>query len=286
MTAKIIDCVSIAEKIKSEVKADVETLQSVPHLAVIIVGEDPASQVYVRNKERVCGEVGIKSSIIRMPKDCTQDDLNWTIKKLNSDRSVHGILLQLPLPKHLDETIAIELIRPEKDVDGLHPMNAGLLSIGSDKAIVPCTPQAVMRVFKELDYDLTGKDVVILGRSNLFGKPMAQLVLQANGTPVICHSKSVNTAVKTSVSDVFIAAIGQPKMIDKEYVGFPALGTPDVVIDVGINRTEDGLCGDVNTEEMMELCDYITPVPKGIGVLTVASLMKNVLKCFQIQGGE
>lgn len=281
MTAKIIDCVSIAEKIKSEVKAEVESLKGLPHLAVIIVDGDAASSVYVRNKEKVCHETGVKSSIIRMPNDVTQEDLEWTIKKLNADKDVHGILLQLPLPKHLSEQDAISLIKPEKDVDGLHPLNAGLLSIGSPKAIVPCTPQGVMRIFEELEYDLSGKEVTIIGRSNLFGKPMAQLILQANGTPTICHSRTQDLTCYTINSHVTIVAVGIPKMItSKDIIA------NDIVIDVGINRTENGLCGDVDTADVLERCNYITPVPRGVGVLTTASLMKNVLKCYSLQGGE
>lgn len=278
---KIVDCVSIAEKIKAEVKAEVEGLKGSPHLAVIIVDGDAASKIYVRNKHKVCEETGVRSSIISIPNETTQKELEEIITKLNNDKDTHGILLQLPLPKHLSEQDAISLIKPEKDVDGLHPLNAGLLSIGSDKAIVPCTPSGVMRVFKELEYDLTGKNVTIIGRSNLFGKPMAQLVLQANATPTLCHSRTKDLREETRKADVVIAAIGQPKMIDRSYL----LGC-DVVIDVGINRTENGLCGDVDLDSVISKCSHITPVPRGIGVLTTASLMKNVLKCYALQGGE
>lgn len=276
---KLIDCKQIASKIKSEVKAEVETLNRVPHLVVIIVGEDKASEVYVRNKHRVCEEVGIKSTIIKMPSDITQDDLTWTIKKLNYDKDVHGILLQLPLPGHLNEAEAIDVINPLKDVDGLHPYNAGLLSIGHKNAIKPCTPSGVMRIFEELDYDLTGKDVAIVGRSNLFGKPMAQLILQANGTPSICHSKTADLSYYTYFADVLIVAVGNPKMITSSDVEHN-----DIIIDVGINRTENGLCGDVDTDDVIDCCDYITPVPGGVGVLTTAMLMKNVLQCYHMQG--
>lgn len=279
---ELINCKAIAQKIKDEVKAEVGTLNGVPHLAVIIVEGDKASEVYVRNKHKVCEEVGIKSSIIKMPGNITQDDLEWTIKKLNADKDVHGILLQLPLPKHLDEAKAIDLIKHYKDVDGLTTHNMGLLLQGRiDEAVVPCTPSGVMRIFKELDYDLTGKDVTIIGRSNLFGKPMAQLILQANGTPTICHSKTFDLNYYTFNADVTIVAIGNPKFITGSNISWN-----DIVIDVGINRTEDGLCGDIDTDDVLERCNYITPVPGGVGVLTTATLMKNVLKCYHMQEGK
>ena len=279
---ELINCKAIAQKIKDEVKAEVGTLNGVPHLAVIIVEGDKASEVYVRNKHKVCEEVGIKSSIIKMPGNITQDDLEWTIKKLNADKDVHGILLQLPLPKHLDEAKAIDLIKHYKDVDGLTTHNMGLLLQGRiDEAVVPCTPSGVMRIFKELDYDLTGKDVVVIGRSNLFGKPMAQLLTNANATVTLCHSKTYDLKNCTGFADVTICAIGRPKYLDQSYFSFG-----DIAIDVGINRTEDGLCGDIDTDSVISRFDYVTPVPGGVGVLTTATLMKNVLKCYHMQEGK
>lgn len=277
--SKIIDCPSIAQKIKDEVKAEVELLGVKPCLAVVIVGDDPASKTYVRNKEKVCEEVGIESKTIRLPEYTTQSDLEVVVHQLNRHSGVHGILVQLPLPKHLNEQKVIDLIAPHKDVDGLTITNQGLLALGRlDEAIIPCTPAGVLRIFDEIEYDLEGKEVTIVGRSNLFGKPMAQLCLSRNATVRMCHSKTAHVSYHMSESDVAIVAIGKPKMFDS--TDFRAT---DIVIDVGINRDENGkLCGDVDTQDVLEWKELvqITPVPRGVGVLTTAMLTKNVLKCF------
>ena len=277
--SKIIDCPSIAQKIKDEVKAEIELLGIKPCLAVVIVGDDPASKTYVRNKEKVCEEVGIESKTIRLPEYATQSDLEVIVHQLNRHSRVHGILVQLPLPKHLNEQKVIDLIAPHKDVDGLTITNQGLLALGRlDEAIIPCTPAGVLRIFDEIEYDLEGKEVTIVGRSNLFGKPMAQLCLSRNATVRMCHSKTAHVSYHMSESDVAIVAIGKPKMFDST-----DFRSTDIVIDVGINRDENGkLCGDVDTQDVLEEKELIqiTPVPRGVGVLTTAILAKNVLKCF------
>lgn len=280
---KIIDCVSIAQKVKDEVKQEVSTMENAPCLAVIIVGDDPASQVYVRNKEKVCEEVGVKSAVHRLPQNTTQSTLERVVRALNYDGNIHGILVQLPLPAHLDEQKIIDCIDPRKDVDGLTVHNQGLLALGRiEEAIIPCTPSGVLRIFDEIDYDLTGKEVTIVGRSNLFGKPMAQLCLSRNATITHCHSKTVDLDFVTASADVAIVAIGQP-----EYFRGVDFWDADIIIDVGINRNSNGkLCGDVATDSVLELgrADYVTPVPKGVGVLTTAMLLKNVLKCSKLMG--
>lgn len=277
--SKIIDCPSIAQKIKDEVKAEIELLGIKPCLAVVIVGDDPASKTYVRNKEKVCEEVGIESKTIRLPEHATQSDLEVIVHQLNRHSGVHGILVQLPLPKHLNEQKVIDLIAPHKDVDGLTITNQGLLALGRlDEAIIPCTPAGVLRIFDEIEYDLEGKEVTIVGRSNLFGKPMAQLCLSRNATVRMCHSKTAHVSYHMLESDVAIVAIGKPKMFDST-----DFRSTDIVIDVGINRDENGkLCGDVDTQDVLEEKELIqiTPVPRGVGVLTTAILAKNVLKCF------
>lgn len=276
---KIIDCVTIAQKIKDEVKQEVSTMESAPCLTVVLVGDDPASQTYVKNKEKVCEEVGIKSVVHRLPKDSSQETVERVVKALSYDSNVHGILVQLPLPKHLDEQRIIDCIDPRKDVDGLTVHNQGLLALGRlDEAILPCTPSGVIRIFDEVGYDLTGKQVTIVGRSNLFGKPMTQLCLNRNATVVMCHSKTEQLDYCTQYSDVVICAIGKPRFFDIDYIY-----ESEVVIDVGINRDENGkLCGDVDLEDVVDNIGQITPVPRGVGVITTAMLLKNVLKCSKL----
>lgn len=278
---KIIDCVSIAQKVKDEVKQEVLQMENAPCLTVVIVGDDPASQVYVRNKEKVCEEVGIKSKTIRLSGDIDQYALETVVKSLNEEPTVHGILVQLPLPKHLNEQQVIDCIDPRKDVDGLTTENMGLIMRGRiDEAIVPCTPSGVLRMFDEIGYDLQGKNVTIVGRSNLFSKPMFHLALSRNATVTMCHSKTINLMNKTVNADVLISAIGQPK-----HFGFYDIGKGVCVVDVGINRDENGgLCGDVNLDEVINSVEYITPVPRGVGTLTTAMLLKNVLKCSKLLG--
>ena len=282
--AQAIDCKAIREKILNEVKEEVATLPTQPHLAVVIVGDDKASHTYVKNKEKTCEQVGIKSSVVMLREDIPQIALDTVINQLNNDENVHGILLQLPLPKHLDEQRAIDLISQYKDVDGLTVANAGLVALGRlDEAIIPCTPSGVIRMFDEIGYDLEGKTVTIIGRSNLFGKPMSQLCLSRNATVKMCHSRTNKLHNELDFQDVVISAIGKPKFLDNTHLSYN-----DVLVDVGINRDENGkLCGDIDIEDVLSIEEeapkYYTPVPGGIGLLTTAMLMKNVIKAYQMQ---
>ena len=282
--AQAIDCKAIREKILNEVKEEVATLPTQPHLAVVIVGDDKASHTYVKNKEKTCEQVGIKSSVVMLREDIPQIALDTVINQLNNDENVHGILLQLPLPKHLDEQRAIDLISQYKDVDGLTVANAGLVALGRlDEAIIPCTPSGVIRMFDEIGYDLEGKTVTIIGRSNLFGKPMSQLCLSRNATVKMCHSRTNELHNELDFQDVVISAIGKPKFLDNTHLSYN-----DVLVDVGINRDENGkLCGDIDIEDVLSIEEeapkYYTPVPGGIGTITTAMLMKNVLKCYKMQ---
>lgn len=279
---KIINCKEIVAKIKDEVREEVGGLNTQPHLVVIIVGEDKASQTYVANKHKVCEETGIKSTIVRLPENTTQDELETTINTLSTDNDVHGILLQLPLPKHLNDQKAIELIPSYKDVDGLTVANQGLLAVGDLKnAVIPCTPAGVMRILEENGNDLNGAEAVVVGRSNLFGKPMAQLLLNANATVTMCHSRTKDLRKHTNNSSIVICAVGRAKMFDSTYISDGA-----TVVDVGINRDENGkLCGDCHTNDIIENKQNvdITPVPGGVGILTTSMLMKNVIKCYRLQ---
>ena len=282
--AQAIDCKAIREKILNEVKEEVATLPTQPHLAVVIVGDDKASHTYVKNKEKTCEQVGIKSSVVMLREDIPQIALDTVINQLNNDENVHGILLQLPLPEHLDEQRAIDLISQYKDVDGLTVANAGLVALGRlDEAIIPCTPSGVIRMFDEIGYDLEGKTVTIIGRSNLFGKPMSQLCLSRNATVKMCHSRTNELRNELDFQDVVISAIGKPKFLDNTYLSYN-----DVLVDVGINRDENGkLCGDIDIEDVLSIEEeapkYYTPVPGGIGLLTTAMLMKNVIKAYKMQ---
>ena len=282
--AQAIDCKAIREKILNEVKEEVATLPTQPHLAVVIVGDDKASHTYVKNKEKTCEQVGIKSSVVMLREDIPQIALDTVINQLNNDENVHGILLQLPLPKHLDEQRAIDLISQYKDVDGLTVANAGLVALGRlDEAIIPCTPSGVIRMFDEIGYDLEGKTVTIIGRSNLFGKPMSQLCLSRNATVKMCHSRTNKLHNELDFQDVVISAIGKPKFLDNTHLSYN-----DVLVDVGINRDENGkLCGDIDIEDVLSIEEeapkYYTPVPGGIGTITTAMLMKNVIKAYKMQ---
>lgn len=282
--AQAIDCKAIREKILNEVKEEVATLPTQPHLAVVIVGDDKASHTYVKNKEKTCEQVGIKSSVIMLREDIPQIALDTVINQLNNDENVHGILLQLPLPKHLNEQRAIDLISQYKDVDGLTIANAGLVALGRlDEAIIPCTPSGVIRMFDEIGYDLEGKTVTIIGRSNLFGKPMSQLCLSRNATVKMCHSRTNKLHNELDFQDVVISAIGKPKFLDNTHLSYN-----DVLVDVGINRDENGkLCGDIDIEDVLSIEEeapkYYTPVPGGIGTITTAMLMKNVIKAYKMQ---
>lgn len=274
--AKLLMGKEVSARIKAELKTEVENLKKEginPGLAVIIVGEDPASQVYVRNKERACEECGIYSEKYALPAETTQEELLKLIDELNNKSSISGILVQLPVPKHIDEKTIINAITPNKDVDAFHPVNVGKIMVGNYD-FVPCTPAGVMELIKESGIDVSGKECVIVGRSNIVGKPQAMLLLHQNGTVTICHSKTKNLAEKTKNADILIAAVGIPNFIKGDMIKEGA-----VVIDVGINRLENKkLCGDVEFESAEKVAGAITPVPGGVGPMTIAMLMKNTVK--------
>ncbi len=274
--AKLIDGKAISAQIRAEIKAEVEDFERErgfrPGLAVIIVGSDPASQVYVRNKRRACEEVGFYSEAYELPESTTQEELNELVDKLNADKNIHGILCQLPLPKHLDENAVILRISPEKDVDAFHPYNVGKIMIG-DYSFLPCTPAGVMALLEREGIDVCGKECVVVGRSNIVGKPQAMLLLHKSGTVTVCHSRTKDLAAVCRRADILVAAIGKPKFFTAEYVKEGA-----VVIDVGMDRDENGkLCGDVDFETVEPIASYITPVPGGVGPMTITMLMQNTL---------
>jgi methylenetetrahydrofolate dehydrogenase (NADP+) / methenyltetrahydrofolate cyclohydrolase len=277
--AKIIDGKAVAAKVREEVKRQVEAMDRRPGLATILVGEDPASAVYVRMKREDSAEVGIESFHHEPGADVAPEELAELIRSLNADDRVDGILLQLPLPDGLDQDEFISLIDPAKDVDGLTAANAGLLMHGREEAMVPCTPAGVMRLLEEAGVELSGARAVVLGRSILVGKPMAQLLLGANATVTHCHSRTRDLPAVCREADVLVAAVGSPGLVTGEMVGEGA-----VVIDVGTNRTDDGLVGDVDFEAAKERARAITPVPGGVGPMTRAMLLVNTLKAARARG--
>ncbi len=274
--AQIIDGKQISKTIRRRIADEVAIMKEkgvVPGLAVIIVGEDPASCVYVRNKARACEEVGFYSEVIRMDENTPEDEVVSKIHSLNENPAIHGILVQLPLPKSLNESRILSAITPSKDVDAFLPENVGKLSLGSAE-VLPCTPAGVMTMLQESKIDICGKECVVVGRSNIVGKPMAMMLLAANGTVTVCHSKTKNLAEITSRADILIAAIGKPKFITADMVKPGAC-----VIDVGINRDSDGkLVGDVDFVNVEPLASYITPVPGGVGPMTITTLLQNTLR--------
>ena len=272
----LIDGKKISDNIRQELTEEVKKLQKEVGLAVLIVGEDPASKVYVRNKEKACEQIGIKSYRYAFPAETTEEELKETITKLNRDPAVSGILVQLPLPKHLNERKILGFIAPEKDVDGFSPYQIGKLLLGED-CLVSCTPQGILRLLKAYDISIAGKHAVVVGRSNIVGKPVSLLMLKENATVTICHSRTKDLAEVTKQADILIVAIGKANFITADMVKEGA-----VVIDVGINRTPDNkLCGDVDFENVAKKCSYITPVPGGVGPMTVTCLMCNTLKAAQ-----
>lgn len=277
---KLIDGKIISESLLSNLTKEVEILKTKniqPCLAVILVGNDPASQVYVKNKQLACEKIGILSTTILLAENSTQEDLHAAINKLNTDASVHGILLQLPLPKHLNEEQALLKIDANKDVDGFHIINTGKLMRGLD-CIKPCTPQGVMVMLRTIGYPLEGKHVVIVGRSNLVGKPLAIMMLQENATVTICHSKTKNLKEICQSADVLVAAVGKAKLITEDMIKEGA-----VLIDVGINRVDGKLMGDIDFDACLAKASRITPVPGGVGKMTIALLMQNTLKACTLQ---
>ena len=274
MPARIIDGKAMSEEILRSIADRVAALQQkgvTPGLAVVLVGEDPASQIYVRNKQNACKQTGVYSKTIVLPADTTQEALESTIRALNDDPAIHGVLVQLPLPKGLDESAALAAIAPEKDVDGFHIYNAGRLLTGQ-RGVTACTPKGAMTMIRSTGVPLEGLEAVIVGRSNIVGKPLAMLLLQANCTVTICHSRTRDLAAHTRRADILVAAVGQPEMIKADMVKEGA-----IVIDVGINRLEGRIVGDVDFASVSEKAAYITPVPGGVGKMTIAMLMDNTV---------
>ncbi len=281
--SKIISGKEVSAQVREQVRKECEELKAKgvdPGLAVIIVGDDPASRVYVNNKKKACADVGFVSEEYALPAETTQEELLALIDTLNSKPSVNGILCQLPLPEHLDEKAVINAISPLKDVDAFHPSNVGRIMIG-DYHFLPCTPAGVMELIHSAGIEVSGKSCVVIGRSNIVGKPMAMLLLHENGTVTICHSRTKNLTEICREADILVAAVGRPKFVTGDMVKEGA-----AVLDVGINRDENGkLCGDVDFESVEPKAGFITPVPGGVGPMTIAMLMKNTLKAAKLQNG-
>ena len=281
--AKIISGKIVSGAVKAEVANETSELKNkgiVPGLAVVIVGNDPASRVYVNNKKKACAEVGFYSEEYALPEETTQEELLALVEKLNKDDQIDGILVQMPLPKHLDEQAVIETISPDKDVDAFHVSNVGRIMIG-DYHFLPCTPAGIMELLKSENISAEGKECVVIGRSNIVGKPMAMLLLHANGTVTICHSRTKDLAEKCRRADILVAAVGKAGFVTADMVKEGA-----VVIDVGMNRNAEGkLCGDVDYDAVEPIASYITPVPGGVGPMTIAMLMKNTLTAAKLHHG-
>ena len=275
----IIDGKKIAEKLRVELKKKIiefkATYKSVPGLTVILIGEDPASKIYVKNKQKYAKDIGINSEVIKYPDSIDEKTVLEKISELNKDKKISGILVQLPLPKHINKKKIIDAILPEKDVDGFHPVNVGNLSSGYEGK-VPCTPLGCYLLLRKVEKDLKGKHAVIIGRSNLNGKPMAQLLLKENCTVTITHSKTKDLKNECKRADIIVAAVGQPKLVKGDWVKKGA-----IVIDVGINKTANGLEGDVDFGEVSKVVKAITPVPGGVGPMTIACLLSNTIECFK-----
>ena len=281
---QIIDGKKVSANVKESVRLETEQLiknhNVTPGLAVIIVGDDPASRVYVNNKKKACELVGFRSEEYALPAETTQEELLSLVDTLNNKDDINGILVQLPLPKHLDDKSVIERISPKKDVDAFHAVNVGKIMLG-EYDFLPCTPAGVMEMLHQYEIPVEGKQCVVIGRSNIVGKPMGMLLLHENGTVTICHSRTKNLKEVCQRADILVAAVGRAKFVTADMVKDGA-----VVIDVGMNRDENGkLCGDVDFENVKDKCSYITPVPGGVGPMTIATLMKNTIKACKIQNG-
>ena len=281
----IIDGKALSDKILKEIENEHSELQAKvgrkAGLAVIIVGENPASQIYVRNKIRACERVGFHSETIRLDENITEESLLLEIKKLNNDNNIDGILVQLPIPKHINELKVINAISAEKDVDGFHTTNIGKMMIGDETGFLPCTPAGVIQMFEEYNIDLEGKDVLVIGQSNIVGKPMTLLLINKRATVQVCNSKTKNLPEKLQKADVVVAAAGSPKLVKGSDVKEGV-----VVIDIGINRVDGKICGDVDFEEVSQKASYITPVPGGVGPMTIAMLIKNTFKSYKQKIGK
>ncbi|MDQ0337726.1 methylenetetrahydrofolate dehydrogenase (NADP+)/methenyltetrahydrofolate cyclohydrolase [Caldalkalibacillus uzonensis] len=280
MTATIIDGRALAQTLRQELKREINGLKEkgvTPGLAVIIVGQNPASVSYVKAKAKACQEIGIYSDILWLPEETTEKELLRHIEDLNQQEEIHGILVQLPLPPHISEKAVINTIAPEKDVDGFHPVNVGNLMIG-DKGFIPCTPHGIIKMIESTGETLAGKHVVVIGRSNIVGKPMAMLCLREHATVTICHSRTRDLSRITNQADILVVACGSPQLIGREHVAEGA-----IVIDVGVNRTEAGkLVGDVRFEEVKDIARYLTPVPGGVGPMTITMLLFNTVEAAKL----
>lgn len=278
--AVILDGKALSAKFRQNIKDETQSLKDktgkAPGIAVILAGDDVASSVYVNSKEKAAIECGFYSVVERISADVTTSYVLKLVEKYNNDEKIHGILVQLPLPSSCDEKTILRAIRPEKDVDGFHPYNVGLLNIGED-CLMPCTPFGVMNMLADYGIEISGKNAVVVGRSNIVGKPIAAMLLKANATVTVCHSKTKDLSGVCAKADILITAIGKAKFIKKEYVKDGA-----VVVDVGINRVDGKLCGDVDFEDVKDKCSYITPVPGGVGPMTITTLMQNTLKAFKV----
>ena len=278
--AVILDGKALSAKFRQNIKEETVALKEktgkAPGIAVILAGDDAASSVYVNSKEKAAIECGFYSVVERISADVTTNDVLKLVEKYNNDEKIHGILVQLPLPSACDEKTILRAIRAEKDVDGFHPYNVGLLNIGED-CLMPCTPFGVMNMMADYGIEIAGKNAVVVGRSNIVGKPIAAMLLKANATVTVCHSKTKDLSGVCAKADILVAAIGKAKFIKKEFVKDGA-----VVIDVGINRVDGKLCGDVDFEDVKDKCSYITPVPGGVGPMTITTLMQNTLKAFKV----
>jgi len=276
MSAIVVSGKDLANKIRTELKEKVsqfiEEKNVVPHLVVILVGDNPASQSYVTGKQKGCEQTNMKSTLIKLPIETKEDELFALVEELNQDSTVHGILVQLPLPKHINESKIINTISVEKDVDGFSPINVGKMVL-NEECFLPCTPAGIIKLIKETNIDIQGKHAVILGRSNIVGKPVAHLLLRENATVTICHSRTKDLSVFTKEADILIAAIGKAKFVTADMIKPGA-----VVIDVGVNRVDNKLCGDVDYEPSLEIAGYITPVPGGVGPMTITMLLENTLE--------
>lgn len=278
--AVILDGKAISAKFRQNIKEETSALKEktgkAPGIAVILAGDDAASSVYVNSKEKAAIECGFYSVVERIGAYVTTSDVLKLVEKFNNDEKIHGILVQLPLPSACDEKTILRAIKAEKDVDGFHPYNVGLLNIGED-CLMPCTPFGVMNMMADYGIEIAGKNAVVVGRSNIVGKPIAAMLLKANATVTVCHSKTKDLSGVCAKADILVAAIGKAKFIKKEFVKDGA-----VVIDVGINRVDGKLCGDVDFEDVKDKCSYITPVPGGVGPMTITTLMQNTLKAFKV----
>ncbi|NLC94406.1 MAG: bifunctional methylenetetrahydrofolate dehydrogenase/methenyltetrahydrofolate cyclohydrolase FolD [Bacilli bacterium] len=276
MSATVINGKELAKKLRADIRERVnqfiEETKVVPHLVVILVGDNPASVSYVTGKQKACEETNMKSTLIKLPVETTEEELIKIINDLNADKSVHGILVQLPLPKHIDEQKIINTICVEKDVDGFSPINVGKMIL-NEECFLPCTPAGIIKMIKETGIEIAGKHAVVIGRSNIVGKPVSQLLLQENATVTICHSRTKDLKYHTLQADILVVAIGKPKFVTKDMIKPGA-----VVIDVGVNRVDNKLCGDVDYEGALEVASYVTPVPGGVGPMTITMLMENTLE--------